>query len=214
MKHCWNRKEKGIKTIGIAGSIRGSGVTHLSVALANYAASGLGEKTAYLELCGHGEISHWKEINQKGYFTDIKIDYYPDLKREQIPILMNCPYERLIMDFGDAYLNFREELLRCSRKIFLLNLNPWQKFAAEKMIRATEEERWGNIEPFYLSVNGQKDVKKKVEKKYAVEVMEVPLIPNPRHIPAENFPCMDSILGNPTARKKRKKTLIPIGRKK
>ena len=90
------------------------------MALANYLASGLGEKTAYLELCGHGEVSHWKETNPKGYFTDIKIDYYPDLKREQIPILLNHPYEKIIMDFGDAYLNFREELLRCDGKIFLL----------------------------------------------------------------------------------------------
>lgn len=184
------------------------------MALANYTASGLGEKTAYLELCGHGEISHWKEINQKGYFTDIKIDYYPDLKREEIPILMNRPYEKMIMDFGDAYLNFREELLRCDQKIFLLNLNPWQKFAAEKMIHATEDERWGRIKPFYLSVNAQKDVKKKVEKKYAVEIMEAPFLPNPRAIPAEKFPCMDSMLGNPIARRTRRNPLISIGRKK
>ena len=184
------------------------------MALANYAASGLGEKTAYLELCGHGELSHWKEINRNGYFTDLKIDYYPDLKREEIPILMNRQYEKMIMDFGDAYLNFREELLRCDLKIFLLNLNPWQKFAAEKMIHATEEERWGKIEPFYISVNAQKDVKKKVEKKYAIEIMDLPLMLNPRSIPAEMFPCMDSILGSSIARKKRKKSLISIGRKK
>lgn len=153
-------------------------------------------------------------MNHKGYFTDLKIDYYPDVTREQIPILMNRQYENIIMDFGDAYLNFREELLRCDRKIFLLNLNFWQKFAAEKMICATEEERWGGIEPFYISVNAQKDIKKKVETKYAVKIMDAPLLPNPRSVPAEIFPCMDSILGNPIARKKRGKSLITIRRKK
>ena len=184
------------------------------MALANYLASGLGEKTAYLELCGHGEVSHWKETNPKGYFTDIKIDYYPDLKREQIPILLNHPYEKIIMDFGDAYLNFREELLRCDGKIFLLNLNPWQKYAAEKMIHTTEKDHWGGIEPFYGSVQAQKEIKKRLEKKYAIEIMDIPLLPNPRSVPAEVFPVMDSILGNPIARKKGVKSLIAIGRKK
>lgn len=181
--------------------------------MANYSASGLGEKTAYLELCGHGEISHWKEANPKGYFTDLKIDYYPDLKREQIPILMNHPYEKIIMDFGEAYLHFREELLRCDRKIFLLNLNPWQKFAAEKMIRVTEEDHWGGIAPFYGSVHAQKDIKKKLEKKYGIEITDIPPLPNPRSVPAEMFPGMDFVLGNPIARKKRVKSLISIGRR-
>lgn len=184
------------------------------MALANYAASGLGEKTAYLEICGHGEISHWKELRQTECFTDRGVDYYPDLKREEIPILMNCRYENLILDFGDAYLSFREELLRCGRKVFLLNLNYWQKFAAEKMICAANEERWGGIEPFYMSVNAQKDIKKKVEKKYAIEIMEAPLLMNPRSVPADLFPCMDSVLGNPVAGKKQRKSLITIGRKK
>ena len=67
-------KQRNVRSIGIAGSICGSGVTHLSIALANYAASGLGEKTACLELSRHGELRHWKAVNEKNYFTDAGIN--------------------------------------------------------------------------------------------------------------------------------------------
>ena len=163
-KGCWKKKEYKIKSIGIAGSIRGSGVTHLSVALANYAASGLGEKTACLELNGHGELSHWKECNCNGYFSDFGVHYYPEFKKEQIPVFMTRNYQKVIMDFGDAYWKFREELLRCDGKIFLLNINPWQEFAIKKMLHTMADESWGSIEAVYCSRTMQKSEKRKIEK--------------------------------------------------
>ena len=196
MKDCWKKNEKKVKIIGIAGAIRGSGATHLSIALANYTASGLGEKTACLELGGHGEMSHWKAAGTKGYFTDAKIDYYPDLKKEQIPVLLNCGYETIIMDFGDAYKSYQGELLRCDRKIMLLNLNPWQEFAARKLVQTV---------PFYAGVNVQKSVKKAVEREFKISVMELPSIPDPTCIRSEQFSCMNLILACDAVNYKRRK---------
>lgn len=186
----------------------------MSVALANYAAGGLNEKTAYLELFGQEEMSRWKEKNENGYFVDQKVFYYPEFDREQIPILLNRNYEKIIMDFGDAYIQFREEILRCDRKIFLLNLNPWQKFAAEKMVNIVQNKYWGDIEPVYMSVNAQPAEKEKMEKEFGIEITEVPFIKNPRLVMSEEFSCMDFILGSFAASKKRKKPLIPIRRMK
>lgn len=90
-----------------------------------------GEKTACLELNRLGSFRHWKAVNEKNYFTDAGISYYPDVQKDKIPILLNRDYDKIIMDVGDAYIEFREELLRCDQKIVLLNLNPWQEFAAE-----------------------------------------------------------------------------------
>ncbi len=202
MKDCW-------KSIGIAGSIRGSGATHLSVALANYAASGLGEKTACLELGGHGELANWKMAEEEGYFTDQKIHYYPDVKKEQIPIILNRGYERIIMDFGDAYVSFREELLRCDRKVMLLNLNPWQEFAARRMLDAMGRKDWGNIKPLYAGRNAQKACKKTLEREYGVTILEIPLIPEPGRIRADEFSCMDLILGRAAGKNKRRKSRMP-----
>lgn len=184
------------------------------MALANYAASGLSEKTAYLELHKYGEMNHWKKPNEKGYFEDFKIHYYPNFKQEQIPILLNLGYEKIIMDFGDEYSVYREEILRCDRKIFLLNLNPWQKFAAEKTAEDLQKKEWGNIHPIYASVNAQNIIKKEIEKKYGIQIMEIPFIKNPRLLQAEDFFCMDFILGQSAAKVKKRKSLIPIREKK
>ena len=186
----------------------------MSVALANYAASGLSEKTAYLELSKYREMAHWKKTNEEGYFEEYKIHYYPDFKREQIPILLNREYEKIIMDFGDAYSVYREEILRCDRKIFLLNLNPWQKFAAEKMADEIQNKDWGNIHPIYASVNVQKTIKKEIEKKYGIQIMEIPSINNPRLLQSEEFSCMDFMLGQYAAKAKKRKLLIPIRNKR
>ena len=204
---CW-------KSIGIAGSSRGSGATHLSVALANYAASGLGEKTAYLELNGHKQIGHWKNAGEDGYFQDLRVHYYPNLKKEEIPIILNRDYDRVIMDFGDAYASFREDLLRCGRKVFLLNLSRWQKFEAEKMINSVQRKDWGGIQPVYASVNAQKEIKREIERKYGTQIESIPLLPDPGRIHSNDFACMELILGYPAAKVKRKKSLIPFRRKK
>ena len=183
------------------------------MALANYAAGGLGEKTAYLEICGHGEISHWKEINKDGYFTDQGVCYYPNLKKEQIPILLNHGYERIIMDFGDEYIAFREELLWCERKVFLLNLNPWQEFDAKKMINNVKDKSWGEAQPVYAGRNAQKAIKKAVEKECKIAVKEIPLIEDPRQVKEEAFSFMDFILGTPAKTVKKRKSLLPIKRR-
>ena len=177
----------------------------MSVALANYAASGLGEKTACLELGGHGELSRWKAANKEGYFTDKKIHYYPEFLKEQIPILINCEYEKIVMDFGDAYISCQGELLRCDRKIVLLNLNHWQEFAARKMIERILSGEWGNAAPVYAAVNSISSVKKSVERDYKISVLEIPRISDPRCIRSEEFPCMDQILGREAKGYKKRK---------
>ncbi len=68
------------------------------------------------------ELSRWKTPGKSGYFTEKGVHFYPNVKREDIPILLNRDYKRLIFDFGEKYLFFREEILRCDRKIFLLNI--------------------------------------------------------------------------------------------
>lgn len=177
----------------------------MSVALANYATSGLGEKTAYLELCGHEEIKHWKEVNDKGYFMDLKIHYYPKFKKEDVSLLLTLGYDKVILDFGDDYSGFREEMLRCDRKVFLINLNPWQKFFAEKLLCTVQKENWGSIEPLYASANILKAQREEVEKKYGISVMEIPVIPDPRCIHRECFSCMDVILERAARESKKRK---------
>ena len=117
------------------------------------------------------------------------------------------------MDFGDAYTNFREEILRCDQKVFLLNLNPWQKFAAEKMIEDVQQKNWGDIQPLYVSVNAQKKIREEVERKHKIQIMDIFSIPDPRCVREEDFSFMDVIFGSPAAKQKRRKSLLPIRKK-
>lgn len=140
---------------------------------------------------------------------DSGIYYYPDVTREQIPILLNQEYERIIMDFGDSYLSFREELLRCDQKVFLLNLNPWQEFAAKKLVSTVQNKDWGGIHPLYAGVSVQKSVKQAIEKEFCIQIMALPFLPNPKCIPASEFASMDLVLDTAVI-EKRRKSLIPF----
>ncbi len=187
-------------------------MTHLAVALANYAASGLGEKTACVEIQGHGQFSQWKTAGDEGYFKDQGVYYYPDFDKDGIPMLLNMDYERIILDFGDAYLSCREEIMRCDRKIFLLNLNPWQSFAARYLIRTVQKEEWGKIQPIFGCVSASKKVRKAVEKEFQIRVAEIPVLQEPCCIPGSAFAGLNLFLGF-TVAKKQKKLRIPTRRK-
>lgn len=189
-------------------------MTHLSVALANYAASGLCKKTAVLEVHAYGELTHWKEAGQQGYFIDRRIHYYPNVKREQIPILINRDYDCIILDFGDEYLSFREEFLHCEKKVILLSLNPWQKFTAVNLLEAMQRKSWGNIQPMYASVHTQKNMKQEIEKLYGIEIFEIPQIWNPVCITPDKFACLEQILCRSAVKAKRKHLPIPIWKKR
>ena len=210
---CWKKKEPLPRSIGIAGSIRGSGATHLAVALANYAASGQNERAACPELGASKELARWKEAGKDGCFKEKGVSYYPNVKREQIPILLNRSYEKILMDFSDDYSGYREELLRCGRKIFLLNLNPWQAYAARELLEEIQSDKWGNIRPVFASLNPQKMVKNAIEQEFKIQVISLPLIPDPFRIRPETFACMDFLSGGLAAKYKRRNTLLPIFKK-
>ena len=57
---------KGCRVVGITGTGRGTGVTHLSVLAANYMASALQRRTAVIEWNDHGAWKTMKDICQAG----------------------------------------------------------------------------------------------------------------------------------------------------
>lgn len=196
-------KETQTRTVGIAGSVKGSGVTHLAISLANYAASGRLEKCAYIEAGGQGELLHWKRPKDFGYFKEKRVHYYPDVKREDIPIILNRDYDKIIFDFGEKYLMFQEEILRCDQKIFLMNLNIWQKFAAEKLLRTLGEQDWGNFMPLFASAFASAKEKRRIEKAFHIHIMEITGIPDAFAISGESFSMMNRLLGENTPVKKK-----------
>lgn len=149
-------------------------------------------------------MSHWKRAEKEGYFPEKKVHYYPDVKREDIPIILNRDYERIIFDFGDQYLLFREEILRCDQKIFMMNLNTWQVYAAQKLLQELGEQNWGGIVPFFACVHGFPGEKRKIEKTFQIKIMEISGIQNPFSIPGAFFSIMDLLLAHSVKGKKKR----------
>lgn len=196
-------KENHTRTVGIAGSTRGSGVTHLSISLANYAVSGRLEKSAYIEAGGHGELSHWKVAGESGFFEEKGVHFYPDVKKEDIPIILNRDYDKIIFDFGEKYLFFREEILRCDQKIFLLNLNVWQRSAAEKLLLELRKQSWGSVVPLFASAFSSGKIKNQIEKEYQIRIVEIPGIRDAFSLSSESFSMMDRFLAETIPAKKK-----------
>lgn len=157
---------------------------------------------------------HLNDNREEEHFLYQKIDCYPNFLREDIPVLLNRDYERFIFDFGDQYVNYREEILRCDKKVFLLNLNPWQNFAAEKLVSTVQNTDWGGIRPVYASISFAESEKKKIEKRYHIQISQVPLIQEPFCIVPTEFLYLDMILNSNAPNTKRKKLQIHLKRKK
>ncbi|MCM1258160.1 MAG: hypothetical protein NC307_09950 [Roseburia sp.] len=138
-----------------------------------------------------------------GFFEEKRVHYYPSVKKEDIPIILNRDYEKMIFDFGEKYLLFREEILRCDQKIFLLNLNLWQKFAAERLLLELKEQDWGGVVPLFASNFASERVKSQIEKEFRIQIMEITGIPDAFAVPAGSFSMMNRLLAENIPAKKK-----------
>lgn len=169
----------------------------MAVCLANYAASGLGETTAYLELNQRDEIKYWKEVNKEGYFLEKGVHYYPKIRKERIPLLMNQNYDRIIFNIGTCYVEYREEILRCEQKIFLLAARTWQKYDTDKLLAELKGSSWGGFEPILTIGKEGESVRRNMEKDYGITLHPFPDIENVEKIKAEEFQKLHFFLDHP-----------------
>lgn len=171
----------------------GCGATHLAVAMANYLQSGLGRKTALIELSGKHELRDMirKEGGKKQKLLGVQ--YYTDICVGKIPEIMNSRYEAIVLDLGADYAAAREEFLRCDRKIVTGSISPWKISAYEhflKNIIASENyEAWEFLVLFANLLD-----KKKVQKRYGVRMLSIPWIENPFYLKKEDMVFLQKIV--------------------
>lgn len=190
--------------MGVLGCEPGAGVTHLSIALANYCASKLQKPTAFLELHAPGELvmlspdhspaSAWNTHICNTGFSIYDVDYYPAVCPEQIPILMNQAYSYYILDMGSAGYADWSEFLRCDRKLIIGSLAPWKSYLYEELFRrhSTLLKKGGGF--VYLVQTGDKRDISEFAKKNGVVMKKVPFLPNPFQIEKERFLFLQELL--------------------
>ena len=174
--------EAPCRVIGITGAGRGTGVTHLSVLAANYLASFLQRKTAFIEWNDHGDISGMGRIlsghagdiawtNGYGYRI-LEVAFHKHGNPQVLAACMDGSYDDIIIDFGEFRPAVRSEWLRCSVKIVTAALCEWKLEAFMELLTKEEGRRAGWI---YTAAFGSEDIRKEVERQFRIPLVRIPL---------------------------------------
>ena len=123
--------EEETQIIGIVGSGRGVGVTHLCVLMANYLHSGCGRRTAVLEWNGHGDFARFGAVcTEAGHLLDCYriqgVDFYQRSSSRTLARCIQDCYEIIVIDFGSLQEQDDAELLRCHKVYLLVSFSEWQ----------------------------------------------------------------------------------------
>ena len=192
--------------IGIAGTSAGLGVTHLCITLANYTASKQRKKTACLELTdaktfeqlGLSHLVHnkkWKDAANR-YFTIHDVDYYPNVQKGELPLLINSGYEILILDFGTLNHTSLDELLRCDRKFLLCSHAPWRNSELSSCLSAFQTIHKMEFLLYLINYGSKLDLARlALDCSIPYEQLRsVPFLQNPFHIEKEWFSFFEKLL--------------------
>lgn len=172
----------------------GLGVTHLSVALANYTARWLHARTALVEW---GDRCTLRELSEKGVEERFRIngvDYHMSVGTGNMGIIYNMDYEYLILDLGTDSRSAREELMRCDGKLIVGSLCPWRRAAYYDYIRRLHENM-GNLDMYtFLALFEDKIEIKRCRRTFKAQVKSIPFIADPFCISEKEIPFLHSLI--------------------
>ncbi|BCN32825.1 hypothetical protein [Anaeromicropila herbilytica] len=186
-----NLLEKNKKIIiGVIGTHRGVGVTHLCVMLSNYLSEVMGKRTAVLECNTHNDFSYiqmvyegmaHKAINGKA-FQVYDTSYYKNVTQKEIADILNNNFDYIIMDLGTDRDN--EEFLRCNCKLVVSSLCDWKRHELIKFLHYAETMN-GYLEWEYLVLYGDKSDLKEIKHNWNIHLNLIPFETDPFQVSKE-----------------------------
>lgn len=180
---CAGRRAKSAKrqlrTIGIAGAGRGTGVTHFAVMTAGYLSGVKGYRCAVLEWNRNGTFNRLMENcveKRKGVslscFPILSVDYYGNAGTETLPLCKKRRYQTVIVDYGAITEENWGEFLRCDRQFVLGSVTEWQIGA---FLEAAGGWKTADISWESLVVFGCEKARKSMEKVLGFPIRRVPV---------------------------------------
>lgn len=115
--------ERNERIIGVTGTFRGVGVTHLSVLVAEFL-SKKGKSVAFVSFNQLDEKNVFFEQMEKKR-KNLKI--YRGIKKAELLSVLNQGYQHIVIDFGIMREGYLEELLRCDKKLMVFQYSVLRK---------------------------------------------------------------------------------------
>lgn len=192
---------QGKLVIGIAGSHKGAGVTHFGIMLTTYLSEWVGKKTVYLEYSPKKSTEYLRhyiygdseEYEDNKPFVINHSTFYSNVKEQDAAEILGDRYDCVVLDLGTDFLRYKNEFLRCDKRIVVSSLTIWKRYELEKFINNTEylksSSQWNYLIPF---CNG-KEVKH-AAMELQRKIYGVPYEPDPFNISKETLQLFQKML--------------------
>ena len=168
-------KNKNI-SIGIIGAVPGCGVTTMSVAIANYLAGITRKKVAVYEYNGKRTFMKMNEyLDNELIVCKDRCTYFPK-GSVSLALLYNEDFPIVVVDFGTEKMSINE-FARCTYKIVVGSLEPWNMNAYNDFINLLDEVN--GSDSWLWIINGDKKSIKKQSKHTSLHIVKRPYIDNP-----------------------------------
>lgn len=162
---------QGKLVIGIIGTHKGCGVTHLGILLANYLSEYAGCRTAFLECQPQKDIQYLQDYifgetedrQEREVFKIHQVTFHNNIKDQEIAEILGDAYDCVILDLGTDFLRYKNEFLRCDKRIIVSSLAIWKRHELERFVKSTEHIKFSNQWIYAIPFGQSKDINKSVK---------------------------------------------------
>lgn len=172
--------------IGLIGTHKGVGVTHLGIMLSNYLSKHKGFRVAYLEMNREDDIKYllyaleedMDKLCEANHFSIFNTTYYKNVRDPELIEILNEDYEYFILDFGTDFNKNKNELLRCDVKLVIGSLTEWKrKYLVQFIDNKRELPSFSNWK--YLIVFGQRKDLRIASSEFHIKLNQIGYEPDP-----------------------------------
>jgi hypothetical protein len=197
------KAHRGKLAVGIIGTHKGAGVTHLGILLAAYLSEWAGYRTAYLECYPKKDMQYLKsylyddgntkDLPECNTFKIKHVTFYCNVKEQEMAEIIGEKYDCVILDLGTDFLKSKNEFLRCDRRFVVGSLAMWKRYELDKFIQNTEHIKYSDEWIYMIPFSQKRDVIR-AEKEFQRNIYGVPFEPDPFLLSSESVQLFQTLL--------------------
>ncbi len=203
----YRRKQTEIYAVASAG--RGLGATHLAVSIQSFFSSVKMQRSALVELSGHGEIrgllNEEEAAEQNAVisgpvcgFTYLGADFFPDIRKSDLPFIKALDYEVIILDLGlitgtDALETARD--IARDRLFITGSVSPWKYQEYRELMRCIINERPWLLESGISAFSAALPDIDRFRREFSIRLRIIPYIKDPFCLSNTDIEAISAFLG-------------------